>query len=62
LPPKEALLFLKNSGKFSKGESNFEIVLASQSCVFGKDGMGLMCVDFRIAHVYGLHFVYGFFI
>jgi len=26
--------------KFSRGQSNFEIVLASQSCVFGKAGLG----------------------
>jgi len=25
--------------KFSKGQSNFEIVLASQKCVFGKAGL-----------------------
>jgi len=26
--------------KFSKGQSNFETVLASQKCVFGKVGLG----------------------
>ena len=26
--------------KHSKGKSNFEIVLASQNCVFGKSGLG----------------------
>jgi len=26
--------------KLTKGKSNFEIVLASQSCVFGKSGLG----------------------
>jgi len=27
--------------KLSKGKSNFENVLASQSCVFGKAGLGI---------------------
>ena len=30
---------VKTVDKFSKGQSNFEIVLASQKCVFGKDGL-----------------------
>jgi len=31
---------LKIVDKFFKGQSNFEIVLASQKCVFGKVGLG----------------------
>ena len=31
---------VRNVDKLSKGKSNFEIVLASQKCVFGKSGLG----------------------
>jgi len=31
---------VKTKDKFSKGQSNFEIVLASQKYVFGKAGLG----------------------
>ena len=31
---------MKIVDKLSKGKSNFETVIASQNCVFGKSGMG----------------------
>jgi len=31
---------VKNVDRLSKGKSNFETVLASQNCVFGKAGLG----------------------
>ena len=31
---------MKTVDKLSKGKSNFETVLASQNCVFGKSGLG----------------------
>ena len=37
---KKVHYLLKDVDKFSKGQSNFEIVLASQNCVFGKAGLG----------------------
>jgi len=41
IPSKRRFItFLKIVNKFSKGQSNFETVFASQSCVFGKAGMG----------------------
>ena len=37
---KKVHYLLKTVGKFSKGQSNLESVLASQKCVFGKAGLG----------------------
>ena len=37
---KKGHYLLKNVDKLSKGKSNFENVLASQNCVFGKAGLG----------------------
>ena len=31
---------MKTVDKLSKGKSNFETVLASQNCVFGRSGLG----------------------
>jgi len=38
---KKVHYFVDTVDKLSKGKSNFENVLASQSCVFGKAGLGL---------------------
>jgi len=37
---KKVHYLLKTMDKFSKGQSNLEIVFASQKCVFGKAGLG----------------------
>jgi len=37
---KKVYYLLKTVDKFSKGQTNLEIVLASQKCVFGKAGLG----------------------
>jgi len=37
---KKVHYLVKTVDKFSKGKSNFESVLASQNCVFGKAGLG----------------------
>jgi len=37
---KKVHYLVKNVDKLSKGQSNFENVLASQNCVFGKAGLG----------------------
>jgi len=37
---KKVHYLVKSVDRLSKGKSNFEIVLASQNCVFGKAGLG----------------------
>jgi len=37
---KKVFYLVKTVGRISKGKSNFENVLASQNCAFGKSGMG----------------------
>ena len=37
---KKVHYLIRNVDKLSKGKSNFENVLASQNCVFGKAGLG----------------------